>query len=581
MRFTLSLMAVILLFAMTCSGKKEEGLLIVEVGSQKYYSETFWSMFQNSKEYRTAGWDSTAVIVNYLNEKVVPALQILEDAEQKGIRSDSTVQARLEQLKIGLLTNRGGPLFNKYITEAVKVTEKDAREVYDKLKNRWRLSDIQLADQEMADSVHQLLVNGADFKAMVQQFSIDEAAKTAEGDIGYRSWDDPNIPGRMKEVIFKLKVGEFSEPISTMAGHHIIKAMEVVPYEGLKSFEEEKERLMANLNSQATAEKIEDFITMIREKADFKYNEFLFGQIQDRMKQDSLPVIDFRDSTFFTQEELDAYFMSYSIRKFSLKEFIAYLKLRAPYMLRQFHTFDELKDRLENEVLFQEMMYQEALSLGMDKEPSFQDELKKRTETIILEHMKQMEVNRKVQITEEDKKDFYQKNTESLYFIKPEVSLRIITTKDKAKIDQAQARLKKKEDFSIVAKDLSDDRRSADRGGFFGSIDKRETRHDYLLRELKRMSNNQISGVIRHNGDYIIIQKLSETEQGVMPYEKVARNVERELYRLKSEEIETQYMNELKAKYPQVFNEENIRKVILMRKTEKAQDPNPTEKPTK
>lgn len=580
MRFILGLFTLSVAILLTCSSKKEEGLLLLEVGNQKYYSEDFWPMFQNSKEFKQGGWDSTTTIVQYLKEKIVPAMLILEDARDKNIISDTVVQLRLEQLKIGLLTNRGGLLYKKYISDDVKVTEEDAKQVYDKLKNRWRLADIQIMEKDLADSVYLMLLKGADFNQMVQNYSIDENTKSSNGDIGYRSWDDPNIPIRMKEIIFKLKANEITEPISSMAGYHIIKAIEVVPYEGLKAFPEEKDRLIANINSQLIAERVENFITQIREKADFRYNEFLFQQILDRMKKDSLPIIDFRDSTFFTQEELDAYFMSFSIRKFSLQQFIDYLKSRSPQMLRQFHDFTELKDRLENEVLFQEMMYKEAISLGMDKDPVYQDDLKKRTETIILETMKQKEVNQKILITEEDKNDFYQKNTETIYFIKPEISLRIIMTKDKSKIEQAQSRLKNKEDFSIVAKELSDDRNSADKGGFFGSIDKRETRYEYLLKELNRMGPNQISGIISYNGNYIIIQKLSETQQGVMPYEKVARNVERELVRLKAEEYENKYMDELGKKYQAVYNEDNIKKIILMKKTENAQVPeNPDKSP--
>ncbi|MBI5417909.1 peptidylprolyl isomerase, partial [Candidatus Poribacteria bacterium] len=70
-----------------------------------------------------------------------------------------------------------------------------------------------------AEEIYKELANGADFKETAKKYSEDPRANEG-GDLGFFRRGDM-IP-EFEDTLNKLKVGEFSEPIRTRYGYHII-----------------------------------------------------------------------------------------------------------------------------------------------------------------------------------------------------------------------------------------------------------------------------------------------------------------------------------------------------------------------
>jgi parvulin-like peptidyl-prolyl isomerase len=85
--------------------------------------------------------------------------------------------------------------------------------------------------EELAKELVGKLRGGADFVAMVKQYSDDEQSKSANGDWGTVSAAD-NLPDDFKRAVLALKVGEVTEPQHRSGGFYIFKADSMVerPY---------------------------------------------------------------------------------------------------------------------------------------------------------------------------------------------------------------------------------------------------------------------------------------------------------------------------------------------------------------
>ena len=90
------------------------------------------------------------------------------------------------------------------------------------------------AVKQRIDSIYNALKNGADFAELARQFSQDGAARNG-GELPFVG------PGQLvkefEDEAYKLKVGQFSKPVETNFGYHIIKMLErkqLEPYEQVR-----------------------------------------------------------------------------------------------------------------------------------------------------------------------------------------------------------------------------------------------------------------------------------------------------------------------------------------------------------
>ncbi len=120
----------------------------------------------------------------------------------------------------------------------VTVTEAEIQKVYEENKIFVSLAKIKLiylptaegdakADEavvKLGDEIYNKLKEGADFVAMVKQYSRDPVTRDKDGDYPPAKVTD-DIPGEAKRAIWALKPGEFSRPTKLPNGIYIYKLM--------------------------------------------------------------------------------------------------------------------------------------------------------------------------------------------------------------------------------------------------------------------------------------------------------------------------------------------------------------------
>jgi len=83
--------------------------------------------------------------------------------------------------------------------------------------------DLQRSEQ-LADSVYNLLLEGADFEQMAALLSEDEKTAEMGGDLGWYAADD--LFDEFKHIVAQLQPGDFSSPVSSQYGFHILKVID-------------------------------------------------------------------------------------------------------------------------------------------------------------------------------------------------------------------------------------------------------------------------------------------------------------------------------------------------------------------
>ncbi len=89
--------------------------------------------------------------------------------------------------------------------------------------------------RELATSLVAKIRTGADFVALVKEYSEDETSKKANGDWGTVNAAD-NLPDDFKAAVLALKVGQITDPMRRSGGFYIFKADSMVeqPYAEVK-----------------------------------------------------------------------------------------------------------------------------------------------------------------------------------------------------------------------------------------------------------------------------------------------------------------------------------------------------------
>jgi parvulin-like peptidyl-prolyl isomerase len=192
-----------------------------------------------------------------------------------------TLEAYREQVREGLLVAK---VVNAEVRSRLVVLDTELQQAYQKRRDRYRVpSELTVSHilflvppeaseqdvsriRQKANSVLQQLRNGADFVAMARQYSEGPSADQ-NGLLGtFRAGE--LLPG-FEEVATALRPGEISDVVQTRAGLHIIR-LEARKDGAVRSFEEAREEIKADLLQAKTEQKYQEWLETLRQSAYIK-----------------------------------------------------------------------------------------------------------------------------------------------------------------------------------------------------------------------------------------------------------------------------------------------------------------------
>jgi len=155
----------------------------------------------------------------------------------------------------------------------VEVTEEEAKTFLEENKEELKLPEmvnarhILVETKEEAEEVKNQLENGADFEQLAKEKSIEPAAQSTGGNLGWFPRGQMVAP--FEYAAFSLRVGKISQPVKTDFGWHIIEVSEKQTAQ-YPVYEDTKDKIITYLESQKREEAFQTYLSEILENAEIE-----------------------------------------------------------------------------------------------------------------------------------------------------------------------------------------------------------------------------------------------------------------------------------------------------------------------
>jgi peptidyl-prolyl cis-trans isomerase C len=217
------------------------------------------------------------------------------------------------------------------------------------------------------------------------------------------------------------------------------------------------------------------------------------------------------------------------------------------------------KEKFLDELIKKELLYQEALKKGIDKDAEYQRKVAEFKKLTLIGQLLEKEIETKAKVTDQDVKDYYEKHKEELASVSQiRASHILVKTEEDAK--KILERLKKGEDFAKIAKKSSIDPGSAKNGGDLGFFSSGQMVPEFEA-AAARLKTGEISDPVKTKFGYHIIKVTDKKMGKPVEFEKVRNVIFQRLSAERQKEFFDSYIEGLKKSYKVELNKEAISKL--------------------
>jgi EpsD family peptidyl-prolyl cis-trans isomerase len=217
------------------------------------------------------------------------------------------------------------------------------------------------------------------------------------------------------------------------------------------------------------------------------------------------------------------------------------------------------KERFLNELVKKELLYQEALKKGLDKNTEYLKKVEDFKKITLIGQLLEKEIESKAKVTDQDVRDYYEKHKEDFAPVS-QIRMSLILVKTEEEAEKILGRLNKGEDFARVAKKSSVDLNSAKNGGDLGYLSRGQMTSE-LEAVAVRLKTGEVSEPIKTQSGYQIIKVTDKKLGKVVEFERVRNFISQQLSAEKQKEVFDSYIESLKKSYKVDINKEAISKL--------------------
>lgn len=347
------LVLILSVVVIACSNKKKQ--VVAEVGDEKIYLGDYEKQYlKTNSSIDSAKNLDTSQKKEFLDLLVKFKLKV-KDARERGLLDSPEIQNDLKQYKESFITS--------YLIDK-DIIEPEIKDLYEKKEFEVRASHIlinlpqqnftpedSIKAYQKANDALKKLKDGVDFSEVAKEFSDDMSAKQNGGDLYYFT-AGMTVP-EFEDAIYKLKVGDYTkEPVRTMFGLHLVKLTDKRKRsEGIKAshilIQDQKDSLGNIIDSVATYNKAKDVLARIKSGEDF-------AKVAMEVSQDPGSAAKGGDLGFFDRRRMVQQFDSVA---FTLKVGEVSDLVRTPFgwhiikvtEIKPYSSFEKQKDNLKSD----------------------------------------------------------------------------------------------------------------------------------------------------------------------------------------------------------------------------------------
>lgn len=372
------------------------------------YKIAYYQLLKQPKVF-----DSKDLRKNFLDELIKSKL-LSQEAKKENMDKNELIEYRIDAFRNKCLRSEH---FEKVIKPMIHVEEKDVEEAYLFTQEERRISHLFSTDKSTIDSLYQLLKNGASFDSLAAVVFKDTALANHGGDLGWVNWDQ--LEYNLAMPAFRLKVNEFSNPVKSIYGYHILKVTGFRKKPLISSYEYEMHRRKAKylLEYKLGDKYAFDYIEKMRKNAKILIYPDVISLIEQKLsgifkrkpaQEDQMFEIQLKDEEIKSIEtnlwnDHSKVAAIINDKNLTVGEFIGYLSF-VPYQV----IYNGIKPTLD--YIFRDyLITEEAKQMSLDKDENVLLKLKVYSDNLL-----QLELRKKlvsdVEVKDNEVRRYYEKH---------------------------------------------------------------------------------------------------------------------------------------------------------------------------
>lgn len=218
--------------------------------------------------------------------------------------------------------------------------------------------------------------------------------------------------------------------------------------------------------------------------------------------------------------------------------------------LKQYFGGEEMNKEVVNELVYQTLLYEDAMEKGMDKDDEFTQVLEKTKESMLKTYALG-KLLATVSVTDDEIKKFYQDNKD-VFKENESANASHILVAEEDKANEIYKKVKNGEDFASLAKEFSTCP-SKEKGGELGTF----TRGQMVKEFEDAVFNNEVGAItepVKTQFGYHIIKINDKNEGRDLAFDEVKDKIATQVRRQKEQALYNEKITELKEKYQVKMN---------------------------
>jgi peptidyl-prolyl cis-trans isomerase C len=225
-------------------------------------------------------------------------------------------------------------------------------------------------------------------------------------------------------------------------------------------------------------------------------------------------------------------------------------------------TTEEGKRQFLEEIIKEELLFQDAMRTGIDREKDFLNKVDEFKRMTLVSTLLKREVEAKAATDDKEIRDFYEKHSDT-YKLGDQVRARHILVDTEEEAEEILQKILKGEDFEELAKNFSKDLSTAVKGGDLGFFGRGRMVPEFEQAAFS-LKAGEVSEPIKTKFGYHIIKVIEIKEGEQREFEEVKSIVKRRLKSEKQKSLFDTYIQSLKEKAGALeINEEELKELAL------------------
>ncbi|MBN2011067.1 peptidylprolyl isomerase [candidate division KSB1 bacterium] len=550
--FLISLSLAGVLFLSSCG--KEGNKPVARVGGRTITVDEFKNAFSRGKSDEVLEKSTLQEKLDFLDNMIQKELEIVS-AYQKGMQNDADVVDKVKIHEEKLIVQQ---LIEHEIIDK-NISESELRNDYKNMGRHLQVMEIILEyppnPKERENSIipqklkllEQEIQKGVPFNKLAEKYSMETRADL-KGVAKTYKWSVFNSQDSVYITAFSMKKGEISRPIKTAKG---IKVIQLVDDKDVSqpAYEDEKDKIKRDIvqlrgreleqkyyewldglqkkyGTTEVEENIKTFINVVSDSSDVTKNAKEARDLENLFtkEQIGLELIRFNDGGSITVKQL-------------FEEISRYPSRRRPLLGSE----KELKNFLTTQIR-KYVLIAEAKAQHMEKNKIVKEQLKTYTESVMQSKIVKMEVDDKIEVNEEKKKEYFEQHRDEFMLPEKREVQEILISDEKVAQDVVR-RAKAGENFDKLAEKYNERNYTKKKMGNRGYIQRSMPNIGDPAFELKA---KQVAGPIKNGKKWSVIKVLDIRPAVPRSYEEAEGFIDSKFRREVKDERTKEWMDELK-----------------------------------